>query len=115
MKKASGFSPGELEQALTASLRQSYVNDPQVSVFLKEYRSDPVSVVGAVKIPGLYQIQTEKSLIEVLAMAQGFSESQKMLPGRTIVITHKPRGGEVAADAAREFSGEPSTPSQWKG
>lgn len=112
--KATGFSPGELEQAITASLRQSYVKDPQVSVFLKEYRSDPVSVVGAVKIPGLYQIQTQKSLIEVLAMAQGFSESQKMLPGRTIVITHKPRGSDAAADAARNFAGEPATPAQWQ-
>jgi len=114
MMKAAGFSPGELEQAITASLRQSYVKDPQVSVFLKEYRSDPVSVVGAVKIPGLYQIQTQKSLIEVLAMAQGFSESQKMLPGRTIVITHKPSGGEAAADAARNFAGESATPAQWQ-
>src|SRR3990172_8557191 len=92
--KAAGFSPGELEQAITASLRQSYVKDPQVSVFLKEYRSDPVSVVGAVKIPGLFQIQTQKTLIELLAMAQGLSESPRMLPGRTIVVTHKPgRGG----------------------
>lgn len=98
--QAGGLTPRQLEQAITASLRQSYVRDPQVSVFLKEYRSDPVSVVGAVRTPGLYHIQTQKTLIEVLAMAQGLSESPRMLPGRTIVITHRASQGKVAADAA---------------
>ena len=106
--KAAGLSPVELEQSITEALRKSYVKDPQVTVFLKEYRSDPVSVVGAVKVPGLYQIQTQKSLIELLAMAQGFSENPKMLPGRTIVITHKngsdavPTVGEGAPDKSAE-------------
>jgi polysaccharide biosynthesis/export protein len=99
--KAAGLSPIELEQSLTDLLRKSYVKDPQVSVFLKEYRSDPVSVVGAVKAPGLYQIQTERRLIELLAMAQGFSDNPKMLPGRNIVITRKaqPAAGQDSAPA----------------
>jgi polysaccharide export outer membrane protein len=106
--KAAGMSPMQLEQAVTASLRQTYLKDPQVSVFLREYRSDPVSVVGAVKAPGLYQIQTQKTLIELLAMAQGLSESPRMLPGRTIVITH-PRSRHAAGSNA---SGD-VTPAQW--
>lgn len=101
--RAAGMTQAELERSLTESLRKSYVKDPQVSVFLKEYKSDPVSVVGAVKVPGLYQIQMRRSLIEVLAMAQGFSESQKLLPGRTIVITHKARSGVTAADGWQEI------------
>lgn len=88
-RRAQGLTPAALEEALTEALRETYIKDPQVSVFLREYKSDPVSVVGAVKAPGIYQILTRKSVIEVLAMAQGFSESGKMLPGRTIVITHK--------------------------
>ena len=104
--QAEGHSPMELEQVITESLRQNYVRDPQVSVFLKEYKSDPVSVVGAVKIPGLYQIQTRKSLIEVLAMAQGFSET-KMLPGRNIVITRKTSFAEPADGASAPFSPAP--------
>ena len=112
--KAAGFSPAQLEQAITSSLRQTYVKDPQVNVFLKEYRSDPVSVVGAVKIPGLYQIQTQKSLIEALAMAQGFSESQRMLPGRSIVITHKRRSGTPSAGTVELPSGEPGAAASWQ-
>ena len=103
--KASGLSPAELEESLTDALRRTYVKDPQVSVFLKEYRSDPVSVVGAVKMPGLYQIQTERRLIELLAMAQGFSENPKMLPGRSIVVTRKAQ--PAAKQAGSEESSSP--------
>jgi polysaccharide export outer membrane protein len=87
--KAAGLSPVGMEQALTARLKQTYVKDPQVSVFVKEFKSDPVSVVGAVKMPGLYQIQTRKSLIEVLALAQGFAEGPTRQAGRTVIVTRK--------------------------
>ena len=114
--KAAGLSPVELEQSLTDALRRSYVKDPQVSVFLKEYRSDPVSVVGAVKMPGLYQIQTERRLIELLAMAQGFSENPKMLPGRSIVVTRKGQPGaqdstsaDVGADVGADMGADAAT------
>ena len=89
--KAAGLSPAQLEQVLKELLRRTYLKDPQVNVFLKEFRSEPVSVMGAVKMPGLYHIQTRKSLIEVLAMAQGFSDGPQRHPGRTIVITRRPR------------------------
>jgi protein involved in polysaccharide export with SLBB domain len=39
----------------------------------------------------LYQIQTSKSLIELLAMAQGFSEGSIRQPGRTIIVTRNPK------------------------
>ena len=48
--KAAGLSASELEQALAEALRKNYVKDPQVSVFVKEYRSDPISIVGAVTV-----------------------------------------------------------------
>jgi polysaccharide biosynthesis/export protein len=95
--KVSGMSPMDLEHELSVRLKKTYVKDPQVSVFLKEFKSDPVSVVGAVKMPGLYQIQTRKSLIEILAMAQGFQEGLGQRPGRTIIVTRK--------DAARSAFG----------
>jgi len=87
--RAAGLSPVAMEQVLTARLKQTYVKDPQVSVFVKEFKSDPVSVVGAVKMPGLYQIQTRKSLIEVLALAQGFAEGPTRQAGRSIIVTRK--------------------------
>jgi len=104
--KVGGLSPMELEDVLKEMLRKTYVRDPQVSVFLREYKSDPVSVIGAVKMPGPYHIQTRKSLIEVLAMAQGLSDGPFKNPGRTVVISRKPRPRAAASSTRNEASNE---------
>jgi len=99
--RVAGMTTRELEQDLTRRLKGTYLLDPQVSVFMKEFKSDPVSVVGAVKLPGLYQIQGRKTLIELLAMAQGFSEGPMRQPGRTIIVTRGPKTQwQVANDSA---------------
>lgn len=111
-----GLTPRELEGDLTDRLRGAYLHDPQVSVFLKEYKSSPVSVVGAVKVPGLYRIQTSKMLIELLAMAQGFSDGPLHQPGRTIIVTRRPRtqwkvsgNGEMGTDPVSGSGGAEAT------
>jgi polysaccharide export outer membrane protein len=71
---AAGLTPRELESVLQGQLRHTYMKDPHVSVFLQELQSHPVSVVGAVKMPGVFQIRGTKTLIEVLSMAQGLAD-----------------------------------------
>ena len=68
---AAGHTVREVEEAVEQALKEKYVNDPHVTVFLREYASQPVSMVGAVRGPGIYQIKGEKSLLDMLAMAQG--------------------------------------------
>ncbi len=103
--KAAGLTPLQLERVLRELLRRTYLKDPQVTVFLREFKSDPVSVMGAVKMPGLYHIQTRKTLVEVLAMAQGLSDGPMRHPGRTVVITHKPRRAAAAPQAEASSGG----------
>src|SRR5262249_29553731 len=50
-------------------------NDPHVTVFIREYASQPVSIIGAVKVPGIYQIKGQKYLLDMLAMAQGLDQT----------------------------------------
>ena len=64
--QAAGLTPRELQRGLEDRLRQTYMKDPQVSVFVQEMKSHPVSVIGAVEKPGVYQIRNPKTLIEVL-------------------------------------------------
>ncbi|HEX4642242.1 MAG TPA: polysaccharide biosynthesis/export family protein [Candidatus Acidoferrales bacterium] len=71
---AAGLTPRELEAVLQGLLRRSYIKDPHVGVFVQELQSHPVSVVGAVKSPGVFQIRGSKTVIEVLSLAQGLSE-----------------------------------------
>lgn len=72
--QASGLTARELEVVIAELLRQKYVKNPQVSVFIKEFQSRPVAIYGAVKKPGIVQLQSPRTLIEMLAMAEGFSE-----------------------------------------
>jgi polysaccharide export outer membrane protein len=80
--KASGLTPRDLESSLREQLRRTYMKDPHVGVFIRELQSHPVSVVGAVKKPGVFQIQGAKTLIELLSMAEGLADDA----GDTVLI-----------------------------
>ena len=69
--RAAGLTPVGLESHLQDLLRRSYMNDPHVSVFVRDLQSHPVSVMGAVKTPGVFQVRGPKTLLEVLSLAGG--------------------------------------------
>ena len=69
--QAGGRTTSELESEIATRLAKDYLQSPQVSVFVKEYRSQKVTVEGAVRNPGVYEIPGHSSLLQVLAMAQG--------------------------------------------
>ncbi len=71
---SAGLTPRELEVVLQELLRRSYMKDPHVSVFVREVQSHAVSVFGAVRKPGVYQIRGSRTLVEVLSMAEGLAE-----------------------------------------
>jgi polysaccharide biosynthesis/export protein len=81
---AAGLTPRELQSVLQELLRRSYMKDPHVGVFIQELQSHPVSVVGAVKMSGVFQIRGPKTLIEILSMAQGLADDA----GDTVSILH---------------------------
>ena len=82
--EVSGLSPLETEDLLRERYRK-FIHDPQITVFVKEYRSYRVSVVGYVQKPGLYEISGEKTLLEVLGMAGGLNEDA----GTTVQLTRR--------------------------
>lgn len=110
--RVSGLSALEAERLLAELLRQKYMKAPQVTVFVKEYKSDPISVLGAVRTPNIYYIQTRKTLLEVLAMAGGFAETTGRTPGRTIQVVRKSRPADAAGSAAPLPGEAASTPDQ---
>src|SRR5262249_8418698 len=79
-------SPQEVERKIEEGLKKNYINEPHVTVFIREYASQPVSVLGAVKVPSIYQIKGQKSLMEMLAMAQGLDTATA---GSTIQILRR--------------------------
>jgi len=71
--KAAGLTPRELELVLEALLRRTYMKEPHVAVTVTEMQSHSVSVLGAVKKPGVFQIRGTKTLLEMLSMAEGLA------------------------------------------
>src|SRR5579872_7433646 len=58
---AEGLTTEGLEKELTEKLSR-FIRNPQVTVYISEYRSQPVTITGAVKNPGILQIQGPKTL-----------------------------------------------------
>jgi polysaccharide biosynthesis/export protein len=69
--QVAGLKAVEMERMLTDLLSEDILRDPQVSVFIKEFRSKSVFVLGAVQRPGEYQIARPLRLVDAIAMAGG--------------------------------------------
>lgn len=99
---AAGLTCGQLESELNRSLRRVFV-DPQVVVAVTDYRSQPISILGAVNAPGVHQVQGQKSLYEALSLAGGLREDA----GSTVKLTRKMKWGAIPLTQARvDASGE---------
>jgi len=84
---AAGLTPFQLEQKMQEVLIENgLVTHPQVSVFVKEQNSQPVSVVGAVVKPSVYQVIRPTTLLELLANAGGITDEA----GSVVIITRNP-------------------------
>jgi len=84
---ASGKTPQQLERLIETELKKKYLNEPHVTVFVREYASQPVSILGAIRMPGMYQLKGQKSLLDMIAQAQGLSDSA----GKTIQVIRRTR------------------------
>jgi len=93
--KAAGLTVEQLETELTSRLK-TYVQEPQISVTVTEFRSQPVSVFGAVTTPGVVQLRGRKTLYEVLSMAGGPRETA----GSTVSIVRLLENGPIPLPGA---------------
>ncbi len=71
--QAAGLTSQQLEQSLAAKLSENYLQNPQVSVFIKEFTSQRVTVEGEVKKPGVYPLKGRTTLLQTLATAEGLT------------------------------------------
>jgi polysaccharide export outer membrane protein len=85
--QAAGLTAEQLRQELAEKWGENYLQDPQVTVFVDEFKAKPVSVIGAVEKPGLYPLTGRRTLIEMLSMAGGFGKRGTSPAGRTVLIT----------------------------
>jgi polysaccharide export outer membrane protein len=94
--KAAGMTADQLEAAISERLKE-FVHDPQVTVFVSDYKSHPVTVSGAVEKPGVLQLEKPTPLFAVLAQAGGIKDA-----GPTVTLTRRVENGPIPVAGARE-------------
>jgi len=72
--RVKGLTASELEREIRDLLAERYLQDPHVTVFVKEYRSRRISVIGAVEKPDVYTVTGQKTILDMLATAGGLKE-----------------------------------------
>jgi polysaccharide export outer membrane protein len=70
-----GLTQEGVVKKLTGLLQAKYVKNPQVTIFIKEYKNQQVAVIGAVEKAGSYELVGRKNLLQIISMAGGFSET----------------------------------------
>ncbi len=107
----AGLSETQAESKIAEVLEANgLVTHAEVGVVVKEHRSQPITVVGAVTHPMVYQADRDVTLLEVLAEAGGIATDA----GDTIIVTRRrvsnfteiPNPQPIASSAA-PGSGEP--------
>lgn len=88
----SGLTETQAQQKIAEVLEANgLVSHPQVTVSLKERKSKPITVVGAVARPMVYQADGPVTLVEVLAQAGGIANDA----GDTVIVTRPESDGSV--------------------
>ena len=84
--KVAGLPIGAAESAIAKRLQDAGTfNQPQVTVFEKEYATQGVSVLGEVQKPGIYPLLGERHLLDAISAAGGRSAKA----GTVVSITHR--------------------------
>jgi polysaccharide export outer membrane protein len=84
--RVKGLTAEELEKEIRSLLAEKYIQDPQVNVFIKEFRNQMISIMGAVMKPGVYDFTGQKTVLDLLAMAGGLRDDA----GRLLFVIRPP-------------------------
>ena len=87
---AGGQTVGHLADAIANLLADGYLVNPQVSIFVEEFRSQKATIVGQVKIPGLYELSGPTTLLQLISKAGGLTPDA----AQTIVVQRQAATGE---------------------
>jgi len=90
--QVNGLEPTEVATEIQAELaKRDLLRDPHVSVYVEQYASKRVSVVGAVANPGTFSLQPGMTVVQAISMAGGFSS----LADRDATVLTRHVGGEL--------------------
>ena len=104
-----GASPEDLQKQIADGLRGQYLVNPQVSVIVAQYTSRTFFVQGAVRSPGVYQIEGRPSILKLITLAGGLADNH----GSTAFIIHELKSYGTKPSASSTAPGpDPGTPTR---
>lgn len=71
--QAAGLTPSQLRANLIKMLVE-YMPNPEITVIVREVRSNKVSVLGEVRKAGRYEFNTKSTVLDAIALAGGFND-----------------------------------------
>jgi polysaccharide export outer membrane protein len=89
----AGKTVQQLQYDVAAKLGAKYLQNPQVTVLVKEFNSRTVILSGEIKQPGVYPLKGETTLLQLVASAGGFAEGSDS----TVLVLRKTGGKRAAA------------------
>ena len=92
---AGGKTIPEFEAELAKKYSEGFLQNPQVSVFVKEFTSQRITLEGALAKPGIYPITGRITLLQAIALAGGVDNNTADLGG--IVLMRQINGRRAAA------------------
>jgi len=105
-----GLTSNEAEAMLVRKLGESYLQDPQVSLFIKEYTSQRVTIEGAVNKPGVYPLRGPTTLLQSLAVAGGQANLSDMTEVMLFRADNSGKRAAITYDVDRIRAGELEDP-----
>jgi polysaccharide export outer membrane protein len=107
--QAGGKTVQELEAELSAAYGKSYLQNPQINVFIKEFTSQRVTLEGNIAKPGIYPITGKTSLLQAIAIGGGM---ERIASESSVVVFRVVNGQRMAAvfDITQIRSGEAPDP-----
>lgn len=86
-----GMTASEIAEEITRRLQDGYLRDPSVSVYVTEYGSKKVFVLGEVQRPGTFPFTAGMNIVEAIALAGGFEDSANT---NYVIVTRQSAEGE---------------------
>jgi polysaccharide export outer membrane protein len=99
--KVAGLTPQQIETRLEELYNAQFLVNPQVTVVVKEFRYQRVSVTGAVAKPGIYELIGPRSLLEVLSLAGGLVSQAASIPAGDVVNVIRPQKAPEPAGTSK--------------
>ena len=80
-----GLTLNQVADKITNLLADGYIIDPQVSIFIHEFKSNKATILGQINRPGLYELRQYTTLLELISQAGGLTPEA----GKNVIIKRR--------------------------